>query len=264
MTLTNRTWLAVATGLALAVLASSSRAQDAPAPRDLVQRAIEAHGGAAALKSYPDLEMKGTSESFGRRAGRRSDIVYRERGDGAYRREMTLEFRGRKFTPVEFYDGEVRKRRFTRGWDDLPVDEAVEGARHRLTLLLDLDTAAAEALGAGTEGDRAVWRVGVPDGDGQAVLSFDQQEGYLVAIEYPGTSAAGMGTKEDVDRKVIHADFRPAGPLVLPFDVATFEDGSPVGHLRFESVEVLESFDPAWLRVPDPTRRFIPSEELAF
>lgn len=256
--------LAGALLLSLFITVPAVPAAESPTAGDLVNRAIEAHGGRAALERYPHLELKGTAESFGRRAGSRSDVVYRERGDGAYRREMTMEFRGRKVTPVEFYDGEVRKRRFTGSWDDLPVDEAAEQATHRLTLLLSVDVARAEALGAATEDDRAVWQVAVPDGEGRAVLSFAQDTGHLVALQYPGTSAAGMGTKEAVERKVYFADLRQVGDLLLPFDVATFEDGSQTGHLRFETIEVLDEFDPVWLRIPDPTRRFIPSEELAF
>ena len=73
-----------------------------------------------------------------------------------------------------------------------------------------------------------------------------------------------MGTKEEVQRKVVHRDYRKVGALLLPFDVETIEDGKPVSRMRYETIETLESFDPAWLRIPDPTRRYIPSEELAF
>ena len=246
------------------VVVSSIAASDPPSAEDLVRGAIEAHGGSSAIEGYPDLEMTGTAESFRGGSGRRYDIVYRERADGGYRREMTLEFRSRKWTPVEFYDGEIRKRRYSRGWDDLPIDEPAEGAAHRLPMLLSLDLGEAEVAGAATESDRAVWQIRIPDGRDTAVLSFDRESGLLVAIEYPGTSAAGMGTKEEVQRKLVFLDHRPVGDLMLPYEIVTYEDGGQTGHLRFETIEILEMFDPMWVRVPDPTRRFIPSEELAF
>lgn len=261
MSRTTRVLLTIVAGLVLA----PTFAQDAPAPAELVTAAIATHGGESAIRDYLDLERSGTMELFGgRMAGRRAEVLTRERADGAYRTETTLEFRGRKFTPIEFYDGEVRKRRMFRGWDDLPVDESRENASHRLGFLLDIDPAEAEAVGPATEADVAVWQISVPDGRDRAVLSFDQESGRLVAMEYPGTSAAGMGTKEEVRRKLVFRDYREVGGLMLPFDIETFEDGSPTARLRYESIERLQAFDPAWLRIPDPTRRFIPSEELAF
>jgi hypothetical protein len=255
---------ATLTVLILVSVFAPAAADDAPTAGELVERAIEVHGGRDALSAFPDLELVGTYESFGRRAGRRSDATFRERADGAYRREVTFEFRGRKMTPVVFYDGEVVKRRFSRGWDDLPTDESAEQAAHRLTFLLTLDLDEAHVEGAGTEDDRPVWSLSVPDGRDRAVLHLAQDDGRLLALEYPGISAEGMGTKEEVRRKVVHRDHRKVGALLLPFDVETIEDGKPVSRMRYETIELLESFDPAWLRIPDPTRRYIPSEELAF
>jgi hypothetical protein len=238
--------------------------QDAPAAAELLRRAIEAHGGAAALGSLPHLELTGTVESFGRRAGAQSDLLARERADGAYRREVVVDFRGRKTTMIEFYDGETRKRRFRTSWDDLPTVEADEAKAHRLNFLLTIDAAAATVDGAGLEGDRRVWLLSVPDGRGRAVLALDQESGLLLSLAYPGTSAAGMGTKEDVQRKLEFRDHRPVGDLLLPFDVATLEDGSATARVRYATIVRLDAFDPAWLTVPDPTRRFVPPEELAF
>lgn len=259
-----RTTTALLFVAAAALVSLQTSATDPPSASDLIDEAIKAHGGREALSSYPHLEMTGSYESFGRGAGRRSDLVYRERADGAYRREITFDFRGRQTTPIEFYDGEVVKRRFFRGWDDLPTDEAAEGAAHRLTWLLTLDPTEARVEGQGTEADQSVWSVSVPDGRDHAVLHLAQDNGRLVSLEYPGTSAEGMGTKEEVQRKLIYRDHRRVGALLLPFDIESSEDGQPEARLRFDTIELLEEFDPAWLRVPDPTRRFIPSEELVF
>ena len=253
------TWI-----VALTLLGSSSvAAAEPPSAKRLLEAAIEAHGGVSALEDFPHLEMEGTVENP-RRPGRRTPVVLRERSDGAYRREITFERRGRKFTPVTFYDGKVVKRRFRTTWDDLPTVEAEEGAAHRLPFLLGVSAADARVEGAGHEGDVDTWRVSVPDGRDRTVLHFAQEGGHVVALEYPGTSAGGMGTKEDVVRKHVYRDFRSVGDVLLPFDVETSEKGSPVSRARHESVRVLDAFDEEWIRVPDPSRRFIPSQELAF
>lgn len=246
--------LAIAGGPALA---------DPPSAREILRDAVAAHGGTDALGDYPHLELKGTYENP-RRPGRRSDLVRRERADGAYREEVTFEFRGRKMTPVEFYDGHARKRRFRSGWDDLPVDEAVEEVGHRLPWLLTLRPDDATVEGEAEVGGVPTWRLSVPDGRGRAVLDLARDDGRLVALEYPGTSAAGMGTKEEVSRRLVFRDHRRVGDLLLPFEVEIAEDGSPVAHLRWTSIRELETFDEEWIRVPDPSRRFIPGEELAF
>ena len=248
--------------IALVILAGPAAAQSAS---DLIDRAIAAHGGRSALASLPDLELRGTSESLtGRSAGRRSDVVWRERADGAYRRESTLEVRGRKVTPVEFFDGSARKRRFGQAWDDLPVDEPREVAAHRLPFLLGAAAADPKLEGETTFADVACWQLSVADGRDRAKLYLAKDDGRAVGIEYPGTSADGMGTRKDVRRTVTWRDHRKVGGLLWPFDVETSEDGTPVSRLRFETITVLGAFDPGWLRVPDPTRRFIPPEELAF
>lgn len=254
--------------LAVVLLASMSASGAVAAPpsaADVIDRAIAVHGGKAALASYPSLEMKGTTESTsGRGAGRRSDVTIRERSDGAYRRESTFEFRGRKVTPVEFFDGTACKRRFGQTWDDLPIDEAKEGVAHRLPFLLPLAEKDPRVEGEGTEADIACWTISVADGRDRATLSFAQDDGRLLGIDYPATSAEGMGTKKDVRRKLVFRDHRKVGVLMLPFDVESFEDGTPDSRLRLDTVRVLDAFAPAWIRVPDATRRFIPPEELSF
>lgn len=254
---------------ALAVLAAGplaaagALAAEQPSAADLLQRAIETHGGRAALSAWPDLELEGTVENLQRQRGR-SEYVRRERADGAYRDEVTFERGGRKFTPVTFYDGHAVKRRFGQAWDDLPVVESEEEAAHRLPWLLAIDADAARLEGEGRVDDVATWTVSVPDGRGRATLQLAQDDGRLVGLTYPGTAASGMGTKEEVERGLTFRDFRQVGRLLLPFDVETAEKGTPQSRVRWESIRVLDGFDEEWIRVPDPTRRFIPPEELAF
>lgn len=249
----------------LAAVAAGTRAADAPTPAQLIDAAIAAHGGRDAIAALPSLEMKGSFETLsGRSAGRRADGLLRERADGAYRREVTFDLRGRKVTAIEFYDLTVVKRRFGSSWDDLPTNEAREAAAHRLPWLLAIDAATAKLEGEATEADVACWKLSVPDGSGRATLMLAKDGGRVVAIERPGTSADGMGVKKQVQVKTIWRDVRRVGALALPFDVESAEDGVPDSRIRWDSVVVLKDFDAEWIRLPDPTRRFIPSEELSF
>ena len=129
---------------------------------------------------------------------------------------------------------------------------------------MSVDAAAAQVDGAGTEGT---------DRSGSCRFPMDVAAPSWRSIRrpavWPRSSIRALpppawATKEEVQRRLLFSDYREVGDLLLPFDVATFEDGSTTAHMRYESIMVLDAFDPAWVRVPDPTRRFIPSEELAF
>jgi hypothetical protein len=246
----------------LCCAASAAWAQ-APAAAEILARAVAVHGGREALAAWPDLESRGSAEALSGR-GRRADIVLRERADGAYRREVTFEFRGTRRTSVEFYDGRVVKGRWGASWDDLPLDEAREAAAHRLPWLLTLSASDAKVEGEAAEADVPCWTISVPDGRARAILAFAKDDGRLVALDYPGTSAEGMGTKKEVRRKLVFRDPRKVGDLLLPFDVTSLEDGTPDSRARWVSIVRLKEFAPEWVKIPDPTRRFIPPEELAF
>jgi len=242
---------------------STLPASEPPEAQALLERAIAYHGGREALADWPDLEGKGSLEQTGRMAGRSVELLIRQRGDGAYRRETTFDFRGTKTTSTEIFDHAICKRRFRSGWDDLPLDEPREEAAHRIPFLLEAAKRTPTLAGQGTEGDAAVWYVEVPDGRGKARLGLAQDDGRLVSIEYPGTKAEGMGTKEDVTKRVVFRDLREVGRIRLPFDQEFFADGAPDGRVRLEQVAVLVTFDAAWLEIPDQADRFVPSEELA-
>ncbi len=259
-------WAAV---LIVASSAATAQAADPPAAAPptahaLLDRAIAFHGGREALGAWPSLELKGQLELTGRAAGRSAELVARERGDGAYRRETTSDFRGTKVTTTEIYDRSTCKRRSRSGWDTLPLDEPREEAEHRVPFLLQAAERKPTVAGSGTEGDTAVWYVEVPDGRGTARLGLAQDDGRLVSLEFPGTKAEGLGVKEDVTKKVVFRDPRPVGRVRLAFDEERFSDGAPDGRLRLESVTALDAFDRAWLEVPDAADRFVPSEELAY
>ena len=254
-----------AAGLLVLVAAMNAHTADGPDPKELLETSIVFHGGKEALASLPDVKETGTIETPGRSAGRARDLVVYERGDGGRRTEVVFEFRGRQVTAIEIYDGKMCKQRFGSGWDDLPLDENRERAAHRIDLLLRALDRAPTLAGEATEAGAAVWQVAIDDGPrGKAVLSLAKEDGRLVAIAYPGTEAEGMGTKKDVTRKVVFHAFQPVGGLKLPSDIETLKDGTFDGRMRFERIEAITAWDDGWLQVPDPRRRYIPSDELAF
>ena len=248
----------------IAILGAGAVHAASPDARALVEKGIAFHGGRAALESMPHLKSVGTYEGGGRMAGRTVDATFYDRADGALRSEIVFEFRGRKTLAVTMYDGTMCKRRFRSTWDDIPLDENRERAAHRLPFLLAALERNPVTAGDGIEAGTDVWRVEVPDGRGNAVLSFAKDDGRLVALEYPGTEAEGLGTKKDVVRKLVYHGFRDVGGLRVPVDTEMFKDGVFNGRVRIDTVEVIAAWDDGWLQVPDPRRRFIPGEELAF
>ncbi len=249
--------------LACVLLAASPEPAASADPAALLEMAIAVHGGRSALASLPHFKGTGTYEPGGRFAGRSLDVVVYERGDGGRRTEVTFEFRGRKGTSIEIYDGKMCKRKFGSTWDDLPPDENRERAAHRVSILLDALERGPKAAGEGSEAGAEVYRIEIPDGRGTATLSIAKDDARLVAIEYPATDAEGMGTKEEVVRKIVHHAFERVGGARLPTDLEVLKDGSLEGRMRFETVHEIREWDDEWLRVPDPRRRFIPPEELA-
>lgn len=232
-------------------------------PVKLIERAIETHGGAATLRSLPSFKATGRLEPGGRATGRSYDATIYERSDGARRSEVVFDFRGRKVTSVEVYDGRVCKRRTSSGWDDLPRDEQLERVAHRIDFLLAALERAPTLEGEASEGGVTVWRVSVPDGRGRALLSLAVDDGRLVALEYPGTEAEGMGVKKEVVWKIFYHAFETVAGALLPTDIEIFKDGSFDSRWRFDRVEAVATWNEEWLEFTGSGRRFIPTEELA-
>ncbi len=253
---------AVATILAV-VFAGSVMAAEEIDPQLLIERAIESHGGRSALRSLPDFKALGTAERNGRAGLGTMDIVVYERADGGRRIESTIAVRGRKVTSIEIFDGSVCKRNMGSGWDDLPLDENRDRVTHRVSILVDASERQPVLLGEGTEADVDVWKVEIADGTGRAVLSLAKSDHRLVAIEYPGTEAEGMGTKKSVTAKLIHRGFQVVGGVKLPIDTELQKDGVFERRTRFETLEPIERWDEYWLQAPSSRRRFIPPEGLA-
>ncbi len=257
------TLIRAASTLLFVAFAPSAPAQTPDAGK-LLETAIAFHGGREALAALPHLELTGTVENRSAQGNRTVDAVYYERADGGLRSEVTMEFRGRKVTSVTMYDGKMCKRRFRSTWDDIPLDEYRERAAHRLPFLLEALARGPVVAGEGTEVGTDVWRIEVPDGRAKAVLSLAKDDGRLVALEYPGTEAEGMGTKKEIVRKLVFRELHDVNGIKIPADIERFEDGIFDGRERFTNVAILDEWDESWLQVPDPRRRFIPGEELAF
>lgn len=255
-----RAMTSVLVAFALVSLAAGPAAPDAGT---LIETSITRHGGRAALEAMANFKAVGSLEPGGRWAGRTLEAVVYERADGGRRTEITFEFRGRKGTSIEIYDGAMCKRRFSTSWDDLPLDENRERVENRVSVLLSARDRSPEMVGEGTDAGVEVWRVALAGEKGKTVLALAKDDGRLIAVEYPGTEAEGMGTKKEVLRKIVHHAFRSVGRVVLPTDIEVLKDGSLDGRWRYDTVEEIREWDDEWLRVPDPRRRFIPPEELA-
>lgn len=225
-------------GLALAAaFAASAAAQDTPA--GVVQKAVDAHGGAAALKKFP----AGTSRLVGKVAAPAGDLGFT--GDlafavpGKVRLVMAIAFGDQKVEVVQVVNGDKAKQ--TENGKPTALTDAVRAELkesalvHELSLLYPLldptrFTLAAEKDAAVDGKDCAVVLVkakGLKD----VRLYFDKKTGLLSAMRRQGIGPDGKA----VDEFTTFADYKPAEGVQVPMASRVTHDGKP-----FLSVTVAE------------------------
>lgn len=222
--------------LTIAVVASAA-AQDKPA--DVVQKAVDAHGGAAALKKFP----AGTSKLVGKVITPGGDLGFT--GDlafatpGKVRLVMAIAVGDGKVEVVQVVNGD--KATQTENGKATALTPAVRAELkesalvHELSLLVPLLDATRFTLAA--EKDAAV------DGKDCAVvlvkaqglkdtrLYFDKKTGLLAAMRRPGLNQE----QKPVDELTTFADYKAVEGVQVPMASKVSHDGKP-----FLSVTVAE------------------------
>jgi hypothetical protein len=238
----------LAAGLVLA-WCGGSRAQEA---RDIIARAVKAHGGEAnfarckavraATKGTAFLDgltFTVTTETFSQwpYQGRSVGVVKSNLGTDAF----TFVVNGAKGWTS--FNGETK-----------PLSEATlayfkEGlyAQHVASLvpLLREKSFRLTALGESKVKGQAVQGVEVAAAGQRTIrLYFARDSGRLLKREWRGRDSAGKG---DVFREEHFSDHRRTGGLLMPWETRTYEDGRLVNESRVVELEVLEK------RLPEKT-----------
>lgn len=223
---------------ALAVaLASAARGQDAA--RETVEKAIEAHGGAATLDKYP----AGRSRSKGKIVLANTEypftnvVVYQMPGKVRSTFEVVSDNVSR---PVTYVANGDKLAAFAGGLaQDLPkpqIEELktalyVQNLTRLTPLLKDKQYKLAPADGITIDGKPTVGVAVSADGQKDVKLYFDRETHLLTAVERTGFDALGR----PADHTEVYSDYREANGLKYPARTVIKQNGKR--YLESETVE---------------------------
>jgi hypothetical protein len=238
--------------LALLVSVRSTRADDAPKPREIVVKAIEAHGGAAAIKKLKASVIKTKGKYYGMGVGvdftGETSIQMPDRT----RLQVAFEANGQNITFVQVLDGDKGWRSFN-GKDgklagDLTKEMIAEGQEQqyaqsveRLLPLTD-KSYKLSSLGESKVGDRPVVGVRVEqEGHRPVSLFFDKERNLLLKSETRGKDPMN-GDKEFTAEKV-YDDYKKVDGLMVAQKVTIKHDGKDFVDSEVTDVKLSEKLD---------------------
>ena len=226
-------------------LAVPAAAQDAP--KAVIEKAVAAHGGAAALDKYPGQKttLKGTITAQGMEIELAGTIL-RAYPDKE-KTTATLNVAGMELPLVAVTNGKATS--LTIGGQAQPLDddrkaESLFGAYTtnltRLTPLLNDKAYTLKAgPGAAVAGRPAV-AVVVEHADFKPVtLYFDKETGRLVKATRTGKDQDG----QDAERESLFADYKAVNGVQLPHTLTSSVGGKPLSKFTVEKYELLEKVD---------------------
>lgn len=218
----------------------------ADAPKAVVEKAIKAHGGAAALDKYKGYKatVRGTVYAMGTELSLKGEMVnlYPDKAKVT----GTIDIGGQELPLVQVVNGS--KLSMSIGGMALPVpdDQVAEAVASMyaqsltlLTPLLTADYTLAPADGVEVDGKKAVG-VKVSRKDRPAVtLHFDADSGRLVRTSRAGKAEDGS----EAERVTVYADYKPVGGVQLPHRTTVTVGGRKSADNQIEKYEMLETVD---------------------
>jgi hypothetical protein len=231
--------------LALVVLVQFAPAQTTP--EDAVKKAIDAHGGMAALKKYP----AGTSKIAGKVSIGGAEFPFTGAlafwVPGRVRVEMTLESSAGKATLLQIVNGQ--KVRQTENGKLSKLDDAMQAelresaAIQEMSLLYPLLDSTRYTLTAGKDAtiDGKECSVIVVKGKGikDTTLSFDKKTGLLVGMQRKGLSPQ----QKQVAEATTFSDYKKIEGIVVPLKSKVTHDGKPFLDLTVSEYKPAEKLD---------------------
>jgi hypothetical protein len=224
--------------LALAVLVPAARGQDDA--KAIVEKAIQAHGGAAALDKYKAgrIKSKGVVSVAGMEITVAGTSVYQLPDKS--KSQMEMETMGQKIAVVQLVTGDkVTMSLNGMKRDDLPEAQLAEmkvplylQTVYQLTPLLK-EPFALKALGESKFQDRPVLGVQVSSkGQKDVKLYFDKESGLLVRLERTGLDPQSL---EESPLEQVFSDYKDFGGIKRPVKTTVLQGGK-----KFLESEVLE------------------------
>jgi hypothetical protein len=238
--------------LVLPVLAAPAWADDNTA-RDILDKAVKAHGGAERLLKFPGARVKGKGKlamfggaAFSQEASAQMPNKFKE--------VVNLEIMGQKVTVTTGFDG-------TKGWVqangmNIPVDDkllaelkeaAYMMAFNRLTGLTDKSYQLAP-LGEIKVNDRPALGVRISSkGHRDVNLYFDKENGLLVKNEH---RVLDQMAQQEVTEERILSEYKDHDGLKMPGKVVITRDSKPYLDMEITEVKLVDKIDDSEFAAP--------------
>lgn len=232
----------LAASLALGITGLASRAAmaaDAPTPKEIVDKYVEATGGKAKWEGLKSRTAKGSLNVVN--MGMTGSLTQYVQGDDA-KMVMALDGFGEFLNGMK--DGKVWSSSMMTG--DLLVEGAeAEAAKQQFDLQQWLHWEkyypAAETVGEEAVGDKTAYKVLFTPAEGEAVTHwFDKESGLLIQTFGPGMGGPSTTT---------YKDYKEVNGLTVAFAQAIEGANGPI-EMTFETIELNTDIDPANFEVP--------------
>lgn len=232
----------VAAALALGVTGLVSRAAvaaDAPTPKEIVAKYIEATGGEAKWKALKSRSAKGSLNVVA--MGMTGSLTQYVQGENA-KMIMALDGFGEFLNGMK--DGKVWSSNMMQG-DTLVEGAEAEAAKQQFDLQQWLHWEkyypTAETVGEEAVGDKTAYKVVFTPAEGEAVTHwFDKESGLLIQTFGPGMGGPATTT---------YKDYKEVNGLTVAFAQAMEGANGPI-EMTFETIEFNADIDPANFEVP--------------
>ncbi len=238
-------------GLAAVLLAAPAFAQDAAAARQVVQKAIDASGGAELLGKLKagTAQIKGQMTQFGKDTEFTGDMAYEV--PARYTLTLSADIAGTKMVVEQALAG--GKLVYKLNGTDQPVGDKMKAEMGmalklmevmQLVALLDAGkyTLAAEK-DADVDGKPAAVVLVAAKEFKDTRLFFDKGTGLLVRTERKGL-APGVGADlTDVTETTTFGDYRKTDGILLPFKATVLHDGKKFMSFGYTTAKLLEKLD---------------------
>lgn len=252
----------IAAGLAAAVLAGPSPAQDKADARAVVQKAIDASGGAELLGKLKagTGQYKGQMSLFGMDIEFTGDMAYEI--PTRYKLVINADVAGQKIAVEQVVSGAKVVNKMNGA--EAPADGNTEKTKAemkmalkllevmQLTPLLDAGkyTLAAEK-DADVDGKPAAVVLVTAKDFKDTRLFFDKGTGLVVRTERKGLSPGAGGDLTEVTETTTLGDHRKVSGLMMPFKSTVLHDGKKFMTFTYTEAKMMEKIDPKLIGADD-------------
>ncbi|HEX4131851.1 MAG TPA: hypothetical protein VHZ24_17595 [Pirellulales bacterium] len=215
-------------------------------PAFTVRQAIDAHGGAEALRKYPAFtaKMRGTMTMSGAEVPFTGNVAMQV--PGKYRLEINLELAGQKVSIVQVVNGDAVSQ--TAGGIEIPLGDAMRSElkqmalMQELTMLTSLNDAKRFTLKEEKTGDKRATIIAVrAKGMKDVKMFFDNKTGLLVKMQRQAINPEMRMISEDT----LLDGYQSIQGVMVPLRSSAMHDGKPFMNLVFSDYQMLEKLDDA-------------------